>query len=90
MHPSKKARLDAMVEEAIVDCYNEYEQATGLFTMIADNLAVPSIYLRPRPDPRVHTATRPAFANSRSRRRGVDRGLSTLAGRWLARACFPR
>ena len=36
-----KARLDELVEEAIVDCYNESEQATGLYTMIEDNLALP-------------------------------------------------
>jgi len=36
-----KAQLDAMVEEATVDCYNEDEQVTGLFTLIEDNLAVP-------------------------------------------------
>jgi Calcium binding len=36
-----KARLDELVEEAIVDCYNESEQVTGLCTMIEDNLAVP-------------------------------------------------
>lgn len=36
-----KARLEAMVEEATVDCYNESEQVTGLFTMIEENLAVP-------------------------------------------------
>src|SRR5438132_7350700 len=36
-----KARLDRLVEEAIVDCYNEYEQVTGLYTMIEDNLALP-------------------------------------------------
>jgi hypothetical protein len=35
------ARLEAMVEEATVDCYNEEEQATGLFTMIEENLTVP-------------------------------------------------
>lgn len=38
---SSKARLDQMVEEAIVDCYNESEQATGLYTMIENNLALP-------------------------------------------------
>jgi hypothetical protein len=38
---SSKARLDQMVEEAIVDCYNESEQATGLHTMIENNLALP-------------------------------------------------
>ena len=36
-----KARLDQMVEEAIVDCYNESEQVTGLYTMIEDHLALP-------------------------------------------------
>ena len=41
MRPSKKARLDAMIEEATVDCYNEHEQATGFFTMIEDRVAVP-------------------------------------------------
>jgi hypothetical protein len=38
---TSKVRLDAMVEEATVDCYNEDEQVTGLFTMIEDNLALP-------------------------------------------------
>src|SRR2546425_9618263 len=36
-----KARLDRLVEEAIVDCYNESEQVMGLYTMIEDNLALP-------------------------------------------------
>ena len=36
-----RAVLDALVEEAIVDCYNESEQATGLYTMIEDHLKVP-------------------------------------------------
>lgn len=36
-----EAQLDAMVEAATVDCYNEDEQVGGLFTMIEDNLAVP-------------------------------------------------
>lgn len=30
-----------MVAEATVDCYNETEQAMGLFTMLEDNLNVP-------------------------------------------------
>ena len=38
---TSKARLDKLVEEATVDCYNESEQATGLYTMIEDNLAFP-------------------------------------------------
>ena len=36
-----KARLDELIEEAIVDCYNEDEQLMGLFTMIEDNLVLP-------------------------------------------------
>ena len=36
-----KAQLDAMVEEATVDCYNESEQITGLFTVKEDELATP-------------------------------------------------
>ena len=36
-----KAELDRLVEEAVVDCYNESEQATGLYTMIEENLLVP-------------------------------------------------
>lgn len=35
------ARLDEMIEEATVDCYNDSEQATGLFTMLEENLALP-------------------------------------------------
>jgi hypothetical protein len=35
------ARLDALVEEATVDCYDDDEQVTGLSTMIADNLSMP-------------------------------------------------
>jgi len=36
-----KAQLDAMVEEATVDCYNDEEQTTGLFTVIKDAPTVP-------------------------------------------------
>ena len=36
-----KAQLDAMVEEATVDCYNEAEKVTGLLTVIEDELTVP-------------------------------------------------
>ena len=35
------AQLDELIEQATVDCYNEEEQITGLFTMIEDNIAVP-------------------------------------------------
>ena len=34
-------RLDGLIEEAIVDCYDEYEQAAGLFTMVEENLDLP-------------------------------------------------
>ena len=36
-----KARLEELVEEATVDAYNEFEQASGFFTMMEDNLKVP-------------------------------------------------
>lgn len=36
-----RKQLDALVEEATVDCYSEDEQLSGLYTMIADNLATP-------------------------------------------------
>ncbi|MGH2842228.1 MAG: calcium-binding protein [Solirubrobacteraceae bacterium] len=36
-----RAELDKLIEEATVDCYNEQEQITGLFTMIEDHLALP-------------------------------------------------
>ena len=37
------AQLDELIEEAIVDCYDEEEQASGFFTMIEDNLALPFV-----------------------------------------------
>ncbi len=36
-----KAELNRLIEEAIVDCYSESEQAAGLYTMIEDHLQVP-------------------------------------------------
>lgn len=36
-----RARLDALIEEATVDAYNESEQAVGLYTMICERLALP-------------------------------------------------
>ena len=36
-----KKRFEEMVEEATVDCYNDSELATGWFTMIESNLALP-------------------------------------------------
>jgi hypothetical protein len=38
--PSTKL-LDAMIEEATVDAYNDEEQITGLFTMLEEHLARP-------------------------------------------------
>jgi hypothetical protein len=37
------ARLDQMIEEAIVDAYGESEQITGFYTMLDENLAVPFV-----------------------------------------------
>ena len=39
--PPRRAHLERLVEEAIVDAYNESEQRCGLFTMIDDRLALP-------------------------------------------------
>ncbi len=35
------SRLEKMIDEAIVDCNNESEQAMGLFTMIEESLSLP-------------------------------------------------
>jgi hypothetical protein len=35
------AKLDELIEEATVDCYNESEQRTGIYTMLEDNLELP-------------------------------------------------
>jgi hypothetical protein len=34
-------KLDKMIEEATVDCYDELEQASGFYTMIEDHLTIP-------------------------------------------------
>jgi hypothetical protein len=39
--PTSTAELDALIEEATIDCYNEDEQVTGLLTMIEDTLDTP-------------------------------------------------
>ncbi|HEV7804945.1 MAG TPA: hypothetical protein VGO80_03945 [Solirubrobacteraceae bacterium] len=39
--PINPAELDALIEEATIDCYNEDEQVTGLLTMIEDSLDTP-------------------------------------------------
>jgi hypothetical protein len=36
-----EARLDELVEEATVDCYDESEQISGFFNMLEEQLAVP-------------------------------------------------
>jgi hypothetical protein len=37
----RDAELDALVAEAVVDCYDEHAQLSGLFAMIEDNLVAP-------------------------------------------------
>jgi hypothetical protein len=37
------AHLDKLIEEATVDCHNESEEITGIFTMLEENLAVPFV-----------------------------------------------
>jgi len=39
--PLSKAKLEDMVEEAVVDAYTEEEQAGGFLTMIQEHLALP-------------------------------------------------
>lgn len=103
-----KARLDELVEEATVDCYNESEQATGLYTMLEDNLALPfattvlgipvtvervQLTLRDeivavcsRAGSRQTVSTpRSSIAVTPTGRQRVDRRLSPLAARRLAR-----
>ena len=41
MGRTNDATLDALIAEAIVDCYNDSECVTGLHTMLDDNLAMP-------------------------------------------------
>ena len=36
------AELDALIAEATVDCYGEDEQVLGLYSVMVDELAVPS------------------------------------------------
>ena len=36
-----KARLEALLEEATVDCYGQSEQIVGIFTMMEENLRLP-------------------------------------------------
>jgi len=35
------AYLDKLISEATVDCYNEFEEIAGIFTLLEENLAVP-------------------------------------------------
>jgi hypothetical protein len=35
------AELRELIEQATVDCYNESEQVTGLFTMLEEHLGIP-------------------------------------------------
>ena len=41
MGNSNRARLRALIEDATVDCYNDDEQATGLYTMLDEHLVLP-------------------------------------------------
>jgi hypothetical protein len=38
---TSEARLDVMIEASTVDCYNEADQVTGLFTNFEEYLTVP-------------------------------------------------
>lgn len=34
-------KLKELIEEATIDCYDEYEQRSGFYTMLEDNLGFP-------------------------------------------------
>ena len=36
-----RERLQALIEEATIDCYGEYEEHTGLMSMIEENVVCP-------------------------------------------------
>ena len=36
-----REHLEKLIEEAIIDCYNEHEQAVGMFTKIEEELGLP-------------------------------------------------
>ncbi len=40
-HRISKGRLDDMIADATIDCYNDSELVCGFYTMIKDDLAVP-------------------------------------------------
>jgi hypothetical protein len=41
-HPTvSTAELDELIEQATVDCYNDSEQVTGLFTLLEEHLDMP-------------------------------------------------
>jgi Calcium binding len=37
----RKAKLERLIAEAVLDAYNPAEQATGFYTMMADNVGFP-------------------------------------------------
>ncbi|MGH7502883.1 MAG: calcium-binding protein [Longimicrobiales bacterium] len=39
--PPSKARIQALIEEAVVDAYGDSEQRTGFLTMLEEHLALP-------------------------------------------------
>ncbi len=39
--PPGRARLKALIEDAVLDAYDESEQRTGFYTMLDDNLDTP-------------------------------------------------
>jgi len=41
MASKRNAALEAMIEEATVDAYNDDEQLTGMFAMVEEHLVVP-------------------------------------------------
>jgi hypothetical protein len=88
-----KAKLEKLIEKAVVDAYTEEEQALGLLTMLQEHLALPFSTnvlgidtrwpdcrdLPPWPNLAEDRCPRSAVADASARRRGMDRGLPLLA-----------
>ena len=92
-HRVTASKLDKLIEEAIVDCYNESEQIGGIYSMLEDNLDLPfqtevlgvrvtveRIDLTDE-DEIVAICTRDRIRQATAAGRGVDRGLPALGAR---------
>jgi hypothetical protein len=66
MASKRDATLEAMIEEATVDAYDDDEQLTGLFSMLEEHLVVPFTTTVLGVEVTVKKSTSPATASSPS------------------------